>query len=73
MVPVNLQSRPQNPARSVQADEVTAANCLTIWKFSSICLNLGPTAKRQYHSCLELALRAHSSQQLPENWQDLPM
>ena len=55
----------------MQEDEVIAMNCPTIWKFSSICLNLGPTAKRQYHSCLELALRDHNSQQLAENWQDL--
>lgn len=57
----------------MQEDEVIAMNCLTIWKFSSICLNLGPAAKRQYHSCLELALRDHNSQQFPEIWQDLSM
>lgn len=57
----------------MQEDEVIAMNCLTIWKFSSIYLNLGPAAKRQYHSCLELALRDHNSQQFPEIWQDLSM
>lgn len=73
MSPVNLQSRLQKPARPMQDNEVIAMNCLTIWKFSSIYLNLGPAAKRQYHSCLELALRDHSSQQFPESWQDLSM
>lgn len=57
----------------MQEDEVIAMNCLTMWKFPSICLNLGAAAKRQYHSCLELALRDHSSQQFPGSWQDLSM
>lgn len=57
----------------MQEDGVIAMNCLTIRKFSSICLSLGPAAKRQYHSCLELALRDHKSQQFPESWQDLSM
>lgn len=53
IAPFNPQSRLQKTARPMQEDEAIATNCLTLWKFPSICLNVGPPAKRQHLNSLE--------------------